>query len=420
MSFKFKLALFALAAPFAALNVAAQVCVPAADHLSLADAIMRAQSADLRPEAAREAIRASRTERAIAALRPEDSLSLEAENFPGLGDSGNIDNLEITGRFSRVWERGGKRDARLALADSAADIAAVGVLEAEAAIANEVRQLYIEAWSAEQRLALSRVRLSSAEAAESLIDKRVKAARDPLLAGSRARTDSLVAKAQVADLEADVAALKGALAGFWLGDSAFTVGACGLQDPGSHGTHETLVGDTPALKRIEAERRLAAARQRVAEAGAVPDVTWSAGVRKFGIEDNLAILGGVSVPLGTPKRSAAEADRDRAAQLKLGAEAEALRQQQLREAVQAERVALNAADALERIDTDAIPEAERSVDLAREGYVKGAFSYLEVLDAERVLFDLRAQRIDFIRTYHLAEAALARLSGDTTPSSHSE
>ena len=58
--------------------------------------------------------------------------------------------------------------------------------------------------------------------------------------------------------------------------------------------------------------------------------------------------------------------------------------------------------------------------LANDGYARGAFSYLDVLDAQRLLFDLREQRLDFLGNYHLAEAALARLQARNLPATLQE
>ena len=184
---------------------------------------------------------------------------------------------------------------------------------------------------------------------------------------------------------------------------------CSLSPDGAHVEHSLDIGTSPELGRIEAERRKAEAAIRLAEAERVPDVTWSAGVRKFGTDESLGVVGGISVPLGAPKRAAPYAQQAGAQARQLEAEADALRQSLLRETALLERTALGAKDALAQLEAGPIPEAERAVSLANDGYARGAFSYLDVLDAERLLFDLREQRLDFLRTFHLAEAALARL-----------
>jgi len=400
---------------------AAQTCTrdsnAAALYLPLDEAVARALASDLRPAAARAAVSAARAEREIAALRPADTVSLGFENFPGSGLAAEIENLEVSGTFNRVWERGGKRDARTALAERGVEIAEASVDISRADIAYEIQALYVELVLTQERASLAAERLAASRDAEALIRKRVEAARDPLLAGSRAAADALMADGELARLTEDAERLRIALADFWGGDADFGVDVCGLSPDGKHGEHALDVSNSPELARIEAERRQAEAAIRLAEAERIPDVTWSAGVRKFGTDESLGVLGGVSVPLGAPKRAAAFEQKAGAQARQLEADADALRQSLLRESARLERTALGAAGALARIDTGPLPEAERAVALANDGYARGAFSYLDVLDAQKLLFDLREQRLDFLRTYHLAEAALARLQARNLPAS---
>lgn len=384
-------------------------------HLSLEQAILRALESDLRPDAARAAVTTARTERAIASLRPADTVSLEFENFPGLGLGAEIENLEVTGTFNRVWERGGKREARTALAERSVDIAEAGVEISKADIAYEIQSLYVDLALIQERASLAAERLEAARAAEALIAKRVEAARDPLLAGARATADALVAEGELARLTQEADRLRAALADFWAGTPDFGVDMCGLTRSGGHDDHDLDVTRSPELSQIEAERRQAQAALRVAEADRIPDVTWSAGVRKFGTDESLAVLGGISVPLGAPKRAAPSEQRAASLSRQLEAEADALRQSLLRQIAGLERTALNALDAIRLLETGPLPEAERAVSLANDGYARGAFSYLDVLDAQRLLFGLRDQRLELLRTYHLAEAALARLQARNLP-----
>lgn len=397
----------------------AQSCPRDADaqiaHLSLDQAILRALDRDLRPDAARAAVATARTERAIAALRPSDTVSLEFENFPGTGIAAEIESLEVTGRFSRVWERGGKRDARSLLAERSIEIAEAGVDISRSDIAFEIQSLYVDLALTEERASLAQARLDAARAAEALIARRVEAARDPLLAGSRAAADALIAEGELNRLTRDAERLRAALADFWAGSPDFAVGLCSLSPDGAHADHTLDIGSSPELARIEAQRRQAEAAIRLAEAERVPDVTWSAGVRKFGTDESLGVVGGITVPLGAPNRAGAYAQQAGAQARQLEAEADALRQSLLRETALLERTALGAEDALAQLETGPLPEAERAFSLANDGYARGAFSYLDVLDAQRLLFDLREQRLDFLRTFHLAEAALARLQARNLP-----
>jgi cobalt-zinc-cadmium efflux system outer membrane protein len=124
MKFSILSATCALAAASGFLPAAAQTCTrdseAAALYLPLDEAVRRALESDLRPAAARAAVATARAERAIAALRPADSLSLEFENFPGIGLGSEIENLEVTGTFNRVWGAGAASARRARPSPSAA------------------------------------------------------------------------------------------------------------------------------------------------------------------------------------------------------------------------------------------------------------------------------------------------------------
>ena len=64
-----------------------------------------------------------------------------------------------------------------------------------------------------------------------------------------------------------------------------------------------------------------------------------------------------------------------------------------------------------------IPRAAEAARSARDGYDRGAFSYLEVADTQRALVDLRAREIAALKKFHEAQAVIDRLTGRWTVSS---
>lgn len=58
----------------------------------------------------------------------------------------------------------------------------------------------------------------------------------------------------------------------------------------------------------------------------------------------------------------------------------------------------------------ALEAATEAARIARIGYGQGAFSQIELLDAERTLAETRAAAIDALAAYHDAEARLRRLT----------
>jgi cobalt-zinc-cadmium efflux system outer membrane protein len=60
---------------------------------------------------------------------------------------------------------------------------------------------------------------------------------------------------------------------------------------------------------------------------------------------------------------------------------------------------------------DVLPEAQNAYNTAMEGYRQGKFSYLDVLDAQRTLFEVKIQYIEALADYHKAVSELERLIG---------
>lgn len=415
MSIKYFGLAFVLAIPATYAAAETGPCEPQSDTvelITLEAAISRASEYDLRPNSAEAAIAAARTERSIASLRPADTVTVEIEDFPGTGLASNIDNLQVTGRFSRVWERGGKLEARQALADSSVAVARSGLAMADYEIRHEIENLYAEAAFSGERLKLACERLEIATTLEAAIKRRVDAARDPLLASARAASDRLQAEADARRYAIEARDLRAALVSYWGSDAEIRLDASVMElSPSARAIGPSDI-NTPHLDSLDAERARSIAKAEVEKASAVPDVTWSVGARKFGIEEDLAVIGGVSIPLGTGVRSEAGVAKARAEAFRIQAESEALRQELVRNAMSFQRASLSALDAIAEIDGTLVPEAQRALDLATEGYNRGAFSYLDVFDAQRTLTALKEERLTYLRSHILNNIELTHLIGE--------
>ena len=143
---------------------------------------------------------------------------------------------------------------------------------------------------------------------------------------------------------------------------------------------------------------------------AVPDVTVSAGVRRFSGDDASAVVAGVSVPIPVFDQnrgniSAAQGDLQ-------GAEA---RLSAARLDAQAElRTALFQVDAAQSRVSAASDSEETAVEayrLTRIAYEAGKSPLLELINARRSLAEARTQTIEAQLARLRAEAGLARLQG---------
>ncbi len=74
--------------------------------------------------------------------------------------------------------------------------------------------------------------------------------------------------------------------------------------------------------------------------------------------------------------------------------------------------ALSAAYAeVEVLKNSILPRATDSFEKTREGYQQGKFGYLDVLDAQRTLFDARTSYLAALGSYHRSAVRIERLTG---------
>jgi cobalt-zinc-cadmium efflux system outer membrane protein len=60
-----------------------------------------------------------------------------------------------------------------------------------------------------------------------------------------------------------------------------------------------------------------------------------------------------------------------------------------------------------------VPAAETTFEGTSDGFVRGRYGYLEVLDVQRTLFELKSQYVEALAAYHSARADVERLIGES-------
>lgn len=366
-------------------------------------------------EVAQAALRAAQAGRVAAGLRPNPSLETQVENVAGSGPYRGFDAAETTVGLSIPIELGGKRSARIAVADAQVGRASLQAVIARADLRLQVTQLYVEAAAAERRLATAYDQLRIAREAAEAASVRVRAGRASPLEEQRADVARLNAQAamQRAERLADAA----------LANLARRVGQplAGRLDPAAldgvpapaHGPVAAIRAEgTLALAAAEAELAVADAGVRLARSQRVPNLAVGPGVRRLSASGDTALVFSLSLPLpvfdaGRAAVAQAEAERSRAEAQRRAA---ALDVAQAITDARAE--AENAATTARMANGPALAAAQEAARIARIGYREGKFGQLDLLDAERTLAETRAAAIDALAAYQTAKARLERL---TTP-----
>lgn len=379
-----------------------------AQPLTLQDALQRALADTPVLKATEQALLGAQAGVRQADRMPNPSLDFAAENLLGSGLYSGIDRTETTLGLSQRLEWSGGRRARTELARADIAIARAGGDLRRQDLMHDVALAYLSVQKAGADLAVAVERAAVARDIVATVQRRVDAARDPLMAGAKAQ--ALLADAEIA-VEAARRAEEGAkaqLASFWGGDAGFTVeGSTFAAEAGA----ELDALNAPELALAEAEVKRSSASIAVEQARGRQDPTFSAGLRYFHETDEAALVFGVSIPLALWDQNEGGIARAQADRSRLRLESETLRRNISREVSAMQNQMQIALAEVEAIDTRLTPAAEDALDFARRGYEQGGFSYLDVLDAQRLLVDARLQRNSALFTYHSARAALARLTG---------
>lgn len=379
-----------------------------AQSLTLQDAIVRTVEAS--PQGAAVAARQDVlvAARAQADTKPAPSIDVTAENL-GVGGRDLNDQIQLTATYNQRIERGGKRAARIALVEGDMDVARAEALVRRLDVVANVQRLYVEVQAAQASIANAQERVDIATAAQGEVQRRVDGARDPLFAGTRARTQ--FAEARV-DLELAVHARDAALSrltSLWGGSpEGLTVSSddfLSLDRPAAPGP---IAGADLAI--YEARRVRSEAAIALERSNAATDPTLSAGPRFLGTGD-VAVVAGVSLPLRNRRLATASLARAQAEQRQIDAELAVERYQRNQAIALAAEKVEESRHEVEAIRDRVLPGARQTLTEVRAGYARGGFSFLDVSTAQHELAAAHERLVQAATRYHQAGVELDRLTG---------
>lgn len=394
----------------------------AAESLRIEEAIARSLASNPSLAAGAADLKAIQARAEREGLAPQFRLGTSLENFAGTGESRRLRSAETTVQLERTIELGGKQSARQAL--GAAEVARqrfrseVDRLE----VISRTRTRFIEVMAEQQRLEFAREQVKLSKGIRNQVETWVSAARNPesdLIAADIAVADAELKRANV---ERTLNSAKVALATNW-----------GAHEP----DFQRVDGNLRSLPSVEPLSQLTtrlpqsmiqhstvleadalAARRRLAETSATPDVEFSIGVRRYEEVDDQGVVMSVSVPLGSkPRASLAIAEVNaQLVSLELRREAQLT---ESRQALYGTYQELNGALVeYQTLNTRLLPKAEQAFTFVRRGFEAGRFNYIALTQAQRTLFDLRERALGAAARYHtlLVEVErLAAVSSEATP-----
>lgn len=366
-----------------------------------------------------------------AGLRPNPEL--EAEYGSARFLAGEPES-ELDIGVSQVFETGGKRRKRVAVARIELTRVRAEVLALERRFAAEIRAAYARAVAAGRQLdALERL-IALNEELVRITNERLKEGDVAPLDLNLVRVETDRLRAQVvrtrADLEGEIISLR-ALAGLEMTEPLRIAPLPERPlrlDLNVMELAEIAVRERPDLQAARLGEELGTARIRLAEAQAVPDVAASVrysqerslidaeGVGDLTDKDHVLTFG-VSVEIPIFNKNQGEIASA------VGERVEAQRQREFLEATIRRDVALAyrryraAAEALVLYSTQIIPRSEEIVRSMRSAYTLGEFSIFDVLTEQRRLVESETGYNEALKDYYSALAELEAALGTPLPAS---
>jgi cobalt-zinc-cadmium efflux system outer membrane protein len=389
---------------------------PAAAQTTVAAAVDEALQHNLTLLAERSNLTIAEAQVVGARLRPNPVFSFGADHLDLLGTGFDASNNggppEIAWRVDVPFERGGKREARMALASAARTAAEARFLDAVRALRQDVTLASIDLMAAQATRRVVGDTLGTYEDLVRVNRARVAAGAIAPLEATRSNVAMLQFRANVvrADLEvaASAARLK-VLLGRSVGDPLELADTLADRDatpsPEASALESLAVDARPDLRALQLSQARSVADLRLQEAlGRVDYLVGAEYRRQQGIAGRSNSLGVFfSTPLAVSNRNQGEIARAGAERDQIERQIAARRAQVVADVRTALHEYATTRDLVASIERDMLAPATQARDTSLYTYRAGGTTLLEVLDAQRAFNDVTQSYID-------AQASLRRAS----------
>ncbi|GGX17093.1 outer membrane protein CzcC [Pigmentiphaga litoralis] len=378
------------------------------EPLTLAQALARASAGSFFLSAAARDIDIAEGEAIQAATRPNPEVGTSME------DTRSSSRI-TTAQIGLPIELGGKRAARMTAADASRDLARAQFNVARAQLRAEVIGAFFAILIAQERIRLAQASVDLASQGARIAGRRVEAGKISPVEATKAGVEQANAELALAEGRAALQVARDGLVSLW-GNAAMPFGDVGgvLDHLPERPSIEALLqalADSPDVVASQRESDRLRAQVDVERTRRYPDVTFNVGARRNNELGLTQAVVGVSIPIpvfdrnqGNLYQALSRADQARDQQQVLAARLGF----ELRRASAALTVSRESAGTLR---TAILPAAQQAFDAATRGFEAGKFSFLEVLDSQRTLFQARARYLDQLANAYQAAATIDRILG---------
>ncbi len=321
-----------------------------------------------------------------------------------------------TVQINQPIELAGKRSARIAIAERGRDLADIELATRRAEIRAAVISTFFDVLSAQERTRLAKETVILAERATEAVSKRVIAGKVSPVEETKARVAEAGVRVELAQAQGELRFARQRLTGLWGNPIPLFERAEGDVDslppvPSSDAV-EQRIEVSPILKRASVEITRRTSVTALERARRIPDPTISVGMKRAEELGRDQLIVGVSIPIPVLDSNRGNLLEALKREDKARDEYTALRVRLTGDVLQARERLSNSRLELESLQRDVLPGAQLAYENATKGFELGKFSFLDVLDAQRTLFQARSQYLRALTDTHRASAEIDRLLAD--------
>lgn len=387
---------------------AASAPAPTVQPLTLAEAIRLALQFSPQIVANQQELAASDGTVIQAGARPNPEIQALIEDT-------RRESRTTTVQFSQPIELGGKRSARVSVAELGRAQTAVDVEGRRAQIRADVSDAFFGAVIAQERVQLAQASAELSGRAADAASKRVQAGKVSPVDETRAKVAHAGVRVELRQAQGELRSARQRLSAL-LGPAAPRAQVLAWQSNALPAllSPDTSLTDVPALRqaRLEVDRRQAMVE--LERARRIPDMTLTLGAKRDQQVGRNQTVIGLSMPI--PVLDTNRGNLLQALRLhdKAEADLQATRIRVETEWTQLSERQRSAQAEVQALKEEVLPGAESAWQAATTGFELGKFSFLDALDAQRTLFQARAQYLRALNELYRTTADIDRLLGTNT------
>lgn len=345
-------------------------------------------------------------------INPRINLSTEEMSTHEIG----LNESENTVSLTQKIEVGGKRKLRKNLAKKQQSIVDLDLRNTARNITADTRKVFFEVLTAQDKLQLANETVEIAQNLKGILEDRFihgEIAKVEVLKSSielsKAKTIVTNAKKEMIDSSERLKTVMGIsdnslrrLAPVHIGDA---------QDIPFEKLENLLKKNHPVLHTQENILDLTLLGVKKAKRDALPDIDFSIGYKRLSANDEDTVQAGISVPFPIFNRNQGKIDEAVALSQKAKYDKQAIENDLHFQLTKAFTMYTASLELVNAFANSIVPQAEESLEIARQAYKHGGFDYIEVLDAQRTFASTKIEYLDILNNLFSAITEIERLVG---------